>query len=326
VKEHAVPGLYPTIEPEAHGMLEVGDGERIYWEACGDPNGKPALVLHGGPGSGCTPWQRRLFDPGAYRVVLFDQRGCGRSTPHASAPDIDLTTNTTQRLIGDIEDLRRNLDIERWLVMGGSWGSELALAYAERHRDQVTELILHGVTTGRRREYDWLFRGGVSIFFPDAWQRLLDALPEGDRDGDVVEAYHRQLFDADPATRSAAATAWCTWESATPHWPPTSGLDARYTDPAFALAFARLVTHYVRHDAWLGDGDVLRDIGAIADIPGVMVNGRYDFQSPLGTAWELHRAWPAGELVVVDDAGHGASHAGITAQLIRATDRFAGRS
>jgi proline iminopeptidase len=320
-----MPNLYPEIAPHDHGMLDAGGGNLVYWESSGAPGGKPAVVLHGGPGSGCAPWQRRLFDPNAYRIVLFDQRNCGRSTPHASEPNIDLSLNTTQHLTADLELLREHLGIERWLVSGGSWGSALGLAYAEQHPERVTEMLLWGVTTERRKELDWLFRGGVAIFFPEQWERLRQALPEANRHGDVVEAYSRLLHDADPEVRRRAAFEWCMWESATPEWPPTPGLDGRYEDPAFALAFARLVTHYVRHDAWIEDGSLLRDAGVLADIPGVLVNGRFDFQSPIGTVWDLHRAWPRSELVIVDDAGHDSSHHGIIRGLVRATDRFARR-
>jgi proline iminopeptidase len=306
-------------------MLDVGDGNRVYWEACGNPRGKPAVVLHGGPGSGCTPWHRRLFDPMAYRVVLFDQRGCGRSTPHASAPDTDLTTNTTHSLVADIERLREHLGIERWLVLGGSWGSMLALAYAEGHPRRVTEMVLFGVTTGRRSEFDWTFRGGMAAFFPEQWARLRNALPPAEREGDVVEAYHRLLQDRDAAVRQRAAFEWCLWESATPAWPPAAGLAQRFSDPAYALAFARIVTHYVRHDAWLEDGSLLRNASALAAIPGIMVNGRFDFQAPLANAWELKRVWPRAELVVVENAGHAAGNAGITQEIVRATSGFARR-
>lgn len=315
--------LYPEIEPYARGMLDVGDGNQIYWETCGSPEGKPALVLHGGPGSGCSPWHRRLFDPGAYRVVLFDQRNCRRSTPPASDPATDLAHNTTEHLVGDIERLRAHLGIPRWLVFGGSWGSTLALAYAERQPAEVTELILYGVTTGRHCEMDWLFRGGVSLFFPEQWDQLLAGLPADERQGDIVAAYARLLNDSDAGLRRRAAGAWCLWESATPAWPPISGLAPRFTDPAFAYAFARIVTHYISHNAWLEDGSLLRQVGTLAHIPTVLVNGRYDFQAPLGNAWELKRALPHAHLVIVDDAGHGDSEGGITQAIVQATDRFA---
>lgn len=316
-----MPVLYSAIEPYAHGLLEVAPGELVYWETCGRSDGKPALVLHGGPGSGCTPWQRMLFDPEKYHVVLFDQRGCGRSRPHASRVETDLSANNTDNLIADIEKVRAHLGIERWLVLGGSWGSALGLAYAERFPARVSEMVLFGVTTGRREEFDWLFRDGLGRFFPEEWQRRRLALPEADRD--VVEAYCRALASPDAAVRTGAAEAWCVWESATPDWPPKPGLAPRFRDPDFAMAFARLVTHYARHDAWLGDGRVLRDLHLLADVPAVLINGRYDFQSPLATAWELHRRWPGSELVVVDDAGHAAGAAGITAALVAATDGFA---
>ncbi|MGZ8585338.1 MAG: prolyl aminopeptidase, partial [Actinomycetota bacterium] len=276
-----------------------------------------------GPGSGCTSWQRRLFDPRAYRTVLFDQRNCGRSAPHGSEPDIDLSHNTTPDLVEDLERLRRMFGVERWLVAGGSWGSALAIAYAERHPDRVTAMVLWGVNAARRREFDWLFRGGVGVFFPEQWERLRSAVPEDRRDLDIVDAYAELLFDPDPEVRRRAAYEWCLWESATPSWPPTTGLDERYEDPAFALAFARLVTHYVRHDAWVGDDLLLRGIGALADVPAVLVQGRFDFQAPLGSAWDLHRAWPSSELVVVEDAGHDAGAPGIEREIVRATDRFA---
>ncbi len=314
--------LYPEIEPYEHGMLEVGDGNVVYWEACGNPRGKPAVVLHGGPGSGCSPRLRRFFDPSAYRVVLFDQRGCGRSTPHASALDADLTSNNTANLIADIERLRQHLDVDRWLVFGGSWGSTLALAYAETHPDEVTEMILFGVTTGRRSEIDWTFRGGLGVFFPEQWDRLRAGVATGERDGDIVEAYHRLLNDPDPTVRQRAAEAWCMWESATPARPPTTGLAERFTDPPYALAFARIVTHYVRHNAWLEDGSLLRDAHLLADIPGILVHGRFDFQAPIANAWELKRVWPRAELVIVDDAGH-AANPRLNQELIRATDQFA---
>lgn len=270
--------LYPEVEPYEDGMLDVGYGNLVYWEACGNWRGKPAVVFHGGPGSGCSPWFRRLFDPSAYRVVLFDQRGCGRSRPHASSPDTDLATNNTTNLIADAELLREHLGIQRWLVLGGSWGSTLALAYAERHPDRVTEMVLFGVTTGRHTEFDWTFRGGLALFFPAQWERLCAAVPVTSRDGDIVGAYQRLLNDPDPTVRQRAADAWCLWESATPDWPPTTALKERFRDPAYAMAFARIVTHYVRHNAWLEDGIVLRGTDALADIPGILVNGRFDFK------------------------------------------------
>jgi proline iminopeptidase len=255
-------------------------------------------------------------------VALFDQRGCGRSRPHASDPGTSLGANTTWRLLADIERLREHLGVERWLVLGGSWGCALALAYAEAHPERVSELVLFGITTGRREEFDWLFRGGVARFFPAQWQRLVDALPAGLCGGDVVEGYSRLLDDRDPAVREKAAYEWCLWESATPDWPPREGLAPRFEDAAFRIAFARLVTHYVRHDAWLEDGALLRDASQLRQIPGVLINGRYDFQSPLGNAWALKQAWPEAELVIVEDAGHAASAEGITGAIRQATTRF----
>jgi proline iminopeptidase len=314
--------LYPSIEPYAHGMLEVGDDNLVYWETCGNPRGKAAVVLHGGPGSGCTMWHRRLFDAAGYRVVLFDQRNCGRSTPHASAFDTNLESNNTQNLIADIERIREHLGVERWLVIGGSWGSTLALAYSERYPNRVSEIILFGVTTGRHKEFDWTFRGGLADLFPEQWEQLRDAVPAALRDGDIIDAYCRLLHDPDPAIREQAALAWCTWESATPAWPPAHGLSPRFRDPTFRMAFARIVTHYVHNYAWLEDNSLIRDTVAIADIPGIMVNGRFDLQAPIGWAYDLKRAWPRAKLVIVDDAGHDSSNAGITGELIRATNEF----
>jgi proline iminopeptidase len=312
-----MPQLYPEVEPYDHGMLDVGDRNVIYWETCGNPAGKPALVLHGGPGSGCSPWFRRLFDPRAYRIVLFDQRNCGRSRPHAGEAATDLRANTTQHLVQDIELLRGHLDVERWLVIGGSWGSALSLAYAEAHGDRVTEMVLFGVTSGRRSEVDWLFRGGVARFFPEQWARLAQGRP----DDAVVEAYSRLLDDPDPEVCHRAAFEWCLFESATPHWPPHEGLDRRFQDPAYALAFARIVTHFVRHHLFLEGEVLLRNAGALSKIPGVLINGRFDFQSPISNAWELHQAWRGSQLVIVDEAGH-AADARIGGEIIRATDRF----
>ena len=314
--------LYPAIEPYEQGFLEVGDGNSIYWEMCGNPQGKPAVFLHGGPGSGCSPWHRRLFDPSVYRLVLFDQRNCKRSTPHASVHDTDLASNTTMNLVADIEHLRQHLNIDRWMIFGGSWGSTLALAYAEKYREQVSEMILFGITTGRYKEIDWCFRGGVAIFFPEAWERLRTALPITERDGDIVEAYYRRLNASDLSVCQHAAEAWCLWESATPEWPPSTRLAERFTDPRFALAFARIVTHYMHYNLWLEDGMLLRNADVLADIPAILVNGRFDFQAPIANAWELHRMWPRAELVIVDNAGHAANNP-LTQALVRATNRFA---
>lgn len=314
--------MNPTvIEPYDHGMLDVGDGHHVYWEACGNPQGKPAVVLHGGPGSGCSPWFRQFFDLNAYRLVLFDQRNCGRSTPHASEPDTDLAENNTANLVGDIERLRQHLNVDRWLVFGGSWGSTLALAYAEAYPRRVAEMILFGVTTGRHEEFDWVFRGGLARLFPEQWERLRMSVPAAQRDGDMVEAYRRMLNDEDSMVRRRAAEAWCRWESATPAWPPATGMAERFTDPAYAMAFARIVTHYVRHNAWLEDGVLLRSAGALAGIPGILVNGRFDLQATIGNAWALHRVWPRAELVIVDDAGH-VPDANLSRELMRATSRF----
>ncbi len=315
--------LYPEIAPYTQGVLLAPEGDLLYWEICGNPDGKPGLVLHGGPGSGCSPWHRRLFDPSAYRVVLFDQRGCGRSSPHASDPRTALAGNRTANLVADIELLRRHLGIERWMVLGGSWGSVLALAYAQTHPDRVTGMILFGVATGRRIEYDWLFRGGVGILFPEQWERLRAAVPEAACDSEVVEAFQRRLNNADRMVRDPAALAWCTWESASLAWPPIHGLARRFADPAFRIAFARLVTHYVSNNGFLEDGILLRRADQLANIPGILINGRYDFQAPIGWTWELRRVWPRARIEVVDNAGHEASSERITRQLVRATDEFA---
>ena len=311
---------YPESEPFDSGLLEVGDGNLVYWELCGNPDSKPAVVFHGGPGSGCSPWWRTLFDPTAYLVVLFDQRNCGRSRPHASDPATNLLANTTEHLIADAELIRRHLDIDRWLVLGGSWGSTLGLAYAETHTERVTEIVLCAITTGRHGEFDWLFRGGLARFFPEQWARLLDGLQPDERD-DVVTGYHRLLNNPDPEVRRRATDAWCLWESATPDWPPTDGLAERFTDPDYALAFARILTHYVQHNAWLEDEILLRNADRLRDIPGRLIHGRFDFQAPLENAYALNRAWPEAELVVVNDAGHVPTGA-VAQELARATDGF----
>jgi proline iminopeptidase len=314
-----MPRLYPEIEPYDQGLLDVGDGNLVYWEVCGNPRGKPAVVLHGGPGSGCTPRTRRYFDPDAYRVVLFDQRNCGRSTPSAADPGTDLRFNTTGHLLGDLELLRERLGIERWQVFGASWGSVLGLVYAERHPERVSELLLAGVATGRRSETDLLTRG-LGRLFPGAWARFRDGVPEADRNGDLAEAYRRRLAHPDPAVRARAARDWCDWEIAIV---PTSTPNQRFEPPEFQLAFARLVTHYWAHGSWLEDGVVLREAGRLAGIPGVIVQGVLDFNNLLGTPWELAAAWPGSELVLVD-AGHDSSDAMVEAR-VGSTDRFARR-
>lgn len=293
--------LYPPIEPYDSGWLET-NGHEIYWEVSGDPDGKPAVGLHGGPGSGSSPGTRRYFDPAAYQVVLFDQRNCGRSRPHASDLGVDLSTNTTDHLVADIERLREYLGIERWLVRGGSWGSVLALTYAERFPERVTELIVMGVATGRRAETDLLSRG-LAPMFPGAWKR-------------DVDEYARLLND--PATAEQAAIEWCAWEDAIV---PTSGPSPRYEDPRFRLAFARIVTHYWRHGSFLPDGKVLADAHRLAGIPGLIIQGVLDLSNLVGTPWLLHHAWPGSELQLIDDVGHD-NGAPMVDALLAATDRF----
>lgn len=313
--------LFPPIEPYDSGLLDVGDGHRVYWEACGNPAGKPALVLHGGPGSGCTPGARRHFDPRAYRVILLDQRGAGRSTPHASTPGIDLSTNTTLHLLADIERLRSHLGIERWLVFGGSWGSTLALAYAERHPERVSEMVLVAIATTTPGEVEWITRG-VGMIFPEAWERFQAGVPESERGSRPVDAYHRLLMHPDPAVHEKAARDWCDWELAViavHDHPP----NPRYEDARFRLGFARLVTHYWRHDAWLEDGVLLRDAHRLSGIPGILIHGRLDLGGPLVTPWRLAKAWPGSELVVVGGAGHDARDPGMAESVLAAIDRFA---
>lgn len=315
--------LYPPIEPYAHGMLDVGDGNQVYWEACGNPQGKPALVLHGGPGSGCTPGMRRFFDPARYRIVLFDQRNCGRSTPHASDPATSLVANTTPHLLRDIEVLRSALGVERWLVFGMSWGSTLALAYAETHPERVSEMVLAAVTTTRASEIDWLYHG-AGRFFPEQWAHFREGVPPAERDGNLVEAYARLLEHADPAVRERAAADWCAWEDAVVATTPDAGPNPRYEDPNFRMAFARIVTHYFRYNAWLEDGQLLRDAGRLSRISGVLVHGRLDISSPIETAWRLAQAWLGSELVVVERSGHSSAEPGMAAAIVAATDGFAG--
>ncbi|MET8797904.1 prolyl aminopeptidase [Nocardia sp. NPDC004568] len=314
--------LYPPVEPYAQGMLEVGDGQAVYWETSGNPDGKPAVFLHGGPGGGTTPLNRRFFDPDRYRIVLLDQRGCGRSTPHI-ADGADLSVNTTAHLIADIEALRTALGIEQWLVFGGSWGSTLALAYAQRYPQRVTELVLRGIFLLRRKEIDWYYNGSAGYVYPDEWEKFLAPVPEAERGGDLVEAYHRLFDSADPEIVTAAARAWTAWESATSTLRPDPERMAETADTRFALAFARIENHYFRHGGFLDEAQLLRDIGAITHIPAVIVQGRHDIVCPAVSAWDLHRAWPGSRLHIVDDAAHSAAEPGITHHLVEATDTFA---
>lgn len=314
--------LYPSIEPYETGELIAGEGNRLYWEQSGNPDGKPVVFLHGGPGAGTSAWQRRFFDPERYRIVMFDQRGCGRSTPHASDPSADLRHNTTWHLVADIELLRRNLGIDRWQVFGGSWGSALALAYAQSHPDVVSELIVRGVFTLRRSELEWFYEGGASAVFPDEWEDFIAPIPVLER-GRLIEAYHRRLSDPDPAVHVPAGVAWSKWEASTLTLRPDPDLVADMTEPAAATAFARIENHYFLHGGWFDEGQLIARAGVLRGIPGAIVQGRYDICTPAMTAWDLHRAWPEAEFVMVPDAGHAAFEPGIARALRIATDRFA---
>jgi len=319
--------FYPEIEPYESGHLDVGDGQEIYWETSGNPDGKPAVFVHGGPGGGTAPAQRRFFDPAKYRIVLFDQRGCGQSRPHI-ADGADLSVNTTPHLIADMERLRTHLDIDRWQVFGGSWGSTLGLAYAQAHPDRVTELVLRGIFLLRRSEIDWYYNGGAAHIYPDVWESYLEPIPVEERDGDLVEVYHRLLTSADPAVARAAARAWTGWEQATSYLLPrpdeSESTNTEDDTHRYDLAFASIENHYFVNHGFLDDGQLLADIDSIAHIPGVIVQGRYDVVCPMRSAWDLHRAWPAAELHIVADAGHASYEPGIRHQLIEATDRFSG--
>ncbi|WP_436786350.1 prolyl aminopeptidase [Yinghuangia sp. YIM S10712] len=317
--------LYPEIEPYEHGMLDVGDGQQIYWELCGNPDGKPAVFLHGGPGAGSTARHRRLFDPRAYRVLLFDQRGCGRSTPHASGHETDLTANTTWNLVADIERLREMAGVERWMVFGGSWGSALALAYSEQHPDRVSELVLRGIFTLRAAELRWFYQEGASELFPDLWEKYLAPIPEDER-GDLMRAYHRRLNHDDPEVRAEAAVAWSVWEGSTLSLRPRPDVVAVHGERDYALAFARIENHYFVNNGFLSEGALIAGADRLCDIPAVIVQGRYDVCTPARTAWDLHRAWPEADFVLVDDAGHAYDEPGILDALITATDRFARRA
>jgi proline iminopeptidase len=309
--------LYPELEPYDSGKLRVSELHEIYYEQCGNPRGKPVVFLHGGPGGGIEPRHRRFFDPTAYRIVLFDQRGCGRSTPYASLVD-----NTTWHLVQDIEALREHLHIDQWQVFGGSWGSTLALAYAQRHRERVTEMVLRGIFTFTPDEMRWFYLDGTRNLFPDAYEAFEQAIPVQER-ADLVGAYYQRLTGDDPTVRRAAARAWSMWECRVATLRPDEGLVAHCEDASFTLAFARIECHYFVNGGFLPTPTaLLDDMPALAGVPAVLVHGRYDVICPPRNAWRLHRAWPGSELRYVDDAGHSANEPGITAALVAATNRF----
>ncbi len=310
--------FYPELQPHARGRLRVSDLHEIYYEECGNPRGKPALVLHGGPGGGISPFLRRLHDPKRYRIILFDQRGCGQSAPHA-----ELRENTTWHLVADIEALRVHLGIEKWQVLGGSWGSTLALAYAQKHAGCVSGLILRGIFTVRRREIRWFYQEGASALFPDAWEAFLAPIPEAER-GDLVSAYYKRLTGNDAIAQMVCAKAWSQWEASALALRPNPALVASFGGDAFALAFGRIECHYFFNKGFFeSDGQLLAGAQVIRNIPGVIIQGRYDVVTPMETAWALHRAWPEAEFEIIADAGHTTTEPGITDALIRATDRFA---
>lgn len=313
--------LYPEATPYESGLLPVGDGQQIYWEAYGNPDGVPAVYVHGGPGSGSTPSVTRYFDPSFYRIILFDQRNCGRSLPNASAMTTNLAANTTWHLVDDMERLRVHLGIEGWLLFGTSWGSTLALAYAQAHPAAVTGLILGCVTTTRRSEIDWLTRG-LAHLFPAEWHRLVHALPENLRTIDVVDAYCQLLNAPDIETRLQAARNWHDWESASILHANPQGLPRRWKDPLYLLTRARIITHYFSHNAWLEDGQLLSNAWRLDGIPGTLVQGRLDLEAPLVTAWELARAWKNSELIVIENAAHSTDHHDMAAAIVESANRF----
>lgn len=311
--------LYPEIEPFETGRLAVGDGHELYFEVCGNPEGKPVVFLHGGPGAGCSPKARRFFDPARYRIVLFDQRGCGRSTPHAS-----LHANTSWHLVADIEVLRRHLGIERWQVFGGSWGSTLALAYAQTHPERVTELVLRGIFMLRRWELEWFYQAGADALFPDAFDDYLAAIPPVER-GDLMSAYYRRLTSDNAEIRLAAAKAWSVWEARTSFLLQDPAHIEAAAGDVFAEAFARIECHYFVHGGFFDrDDQLLANAYRLRNIPAVIVQGRYDVVCPARSAWDLHQAWPQSDLRIVPDAGHSGFEPGIVHELVQATDRFAG--
>jgi proline iminopeptidase len=312
--------LYPEIQPYLTGRLKVSGAHELYYEESGNPQGKPVVFLHGGPGGGTEPKMRRYFDPARYRIILFDQRGCGKSTPFAS-----LEQNTTWDLVSDIETLRQHCRVERWQVFGGSWGSTLALAYAETHAERVTELVLRGIFLVRHEEFRWFYQEGTNWIFPDFWQEFENHIPLDER-GDLLSAYYRRLTSADVSVQRAAAKIWSMWEGRTSRLIPDPELIARTGGDEFSYAFARIEAHYFVHDAWLTQGrGLLENVARIRHVPAVIVQGRYDVVCPVKSAWDLHTAWPESQLVIVPDAGHSASEPGIIHELVSATDRFAVR-
>ncbi|TPP10548.1 prolyl aminopeptidase [Rhizobium glycinendophyticum] len=312
--------FYPDIEPFATGFLDVGDGHTVYWERVGTKGAKPAVYLHGGPGGAISPTHRRLFDPTLYDVILFDQRGCGKSTPHAS-----LEANTTWHLVADIERLRQMIGAEKWLVFGGSWGSTLALAYAETHPERVSELVLRGIYMLTKAELDWYYQFGVSEMFPDKWERFCAPIPESERH-EMMAAYRRRLTGTDREEQLRCAVAWSNWEGETITLLPNPDYAAHFGEAEFALAFARIENHFFVHAGWLEEGQLLRDAYKLKDIPGVIIHGRYDMPCPAKYAWALHKAWPKADFHLIEGAGHAFLEPGILDQLIRATDRFAGKN
>jgi proline iminopeptidase len=310
--------LYDPIEPYDSGRLKVSAVHELHYEQCGNPNGKPAVFLHGGPGGGISCDYRRYFNPDIYRVVLFDQRGSGKSTPHASIEE-----NTTWDLVADIERLREHFGIGQWQVFGGSWGSTLALAYAETHPDRVTELVLRGIFLCRPKEISWFYQEGASAIFPDVWEKYLKVIPQSER-GDMVSAYYRRLTSDDDATRLEAARAWSIWEGSTSKLFFDPAMIEKFADPEFALAFARIECHYFMNNAFFSsDNYLIENVGSIRGIPAVIVQGRYDVVCPIMSAWDLHCAWPEAQLKIIPDAGHSISEPGIIDALVDATDQYA---
>jgi proline iminopeptidase len=310
---------YPAIEPFETGYLETGDGHQVYWERVGTKGAKPAVFLHGGPGGGVMPNQRRVFDPALYDVILFDQRGCGKSTPNAS-----LENNTTWHLVADIEALREMMGVEKWLVFGGSWGSTLALAYSETHPERVSELVVRGIYTLTKAELDWYYQFGVSEMFPDKWEGFIAPIPENERH-EMMAAYRRRLTGDDRATQIACAKAWSIWEGETITLLPDAGTSDPFLDPDYAVAFARIENHFFVHAGWLEEGQLIRDAHRLSGIPGTIVHGRYDMPCPAKYAWALHKAWPEADFHLIEGAGHAYSEPGILDRLIRATDKYAGK-